>query len=557
MRIRIAALACVSPAAVLAADIDLASRVDRVTLFPDAAQVTRVAPLDLPAGPSNLVLRGLPASLDPGSIRVEGEGGSGFAIGSVDVRLAPGDPRPALDPELDRRIRRLRDEREAVGGRIAAQDGKRAVIERYAQASPEKLAPDTKALDVGQWAAAWEAIGSGLAAVHEELRVLRARAHDLDQEIAALERARQQPARPGAPRRDVIVSVEAPAALKGRLSVTYRVVGASWLPAYDVRVTTAGKPSLELVRRAQVSQRTGEEWTDVALSVSTVRTGRGAGAPDLPPIQAQFYEPPRDLPRRSAAPPSIAAAPAAPESAETRGPVGQALREAAPVAAADVQVSVEAGAFQASYLVPGRVSVAPDGAMKSFVLTKRALNPSLLVKAVPVLDETAYLEASFVHEDEAALLPGEAVVTRDGAFVGRTRLKLTAPGDSVALGLGADDRVRVQRAPLRRREAESGWIGASRSDLREFKTTVRNLHDAPMRIVLMDRLPFSENAALTVEALRENTPPTEKQVGDKRGVQAWAYDYAPGETREIRFGYRLRWPAEKELSFEPRPVATQ
>ncbi|MFL5152350.1 MAG: mucoidy inhibitor MuiA family protein [Microvirga sp.] len=556
MHRRLASLAIagviVAPGLGLAADVELASRIDRVTVFPDAAVVTRMAALDLPAGASALVLRGLPASLDPASIRVEGEGSSGFAIGGIDVRATPGEAKPVIDAELERRLKALRDERESVQGRIAATQGKKAAIERYAQASPEKLGPEAKPLDVGQWQVAWEAIGSGLSTVNEELRALGARARDLDAEIAALERARPQPIRPGAPRRDVVVAVETAAAVKGGLRVSYRVAGAGWAPLYDARLETGAKeakPALELVRRAQVQQRTGEDWSDVALSVSTVRINRGATAPDLPPLQVAFYEPP----------PPIAAGRPAPmsRSMESR----DQLRAEAPAAAApalakaeEVQASVEATAFQATFAVPGRVTV-PQDATKSFVLGKRSLAPALLVKAAPVVDETAYLEASFVNDDEAPLLPGEVAIHRDGAYVGKARLKLTAPGDTVELGFGADDKVKVTRVPLRRRENEPSWIGQTKTDLREFKTTVKNLHAQPIRITVVDRLPFSENAAIQVEQLRETTPPTEKQVGDKRGVMAWSWDYAPGEQKEIRLAYRLKWPADRDVTFEPKPIA--
>ena len=101
--------------------------------------------------------------------------------------------------------------------------------------------------------------------------------------------------------------------------------------------------------------------------------------------------------------------------------------------------------------------------------------------------------------------------------------------------------------------SEPTWIGQTKSDLREFKTTVKNLHAQPLRITIIDRLPFSENTAIQVEQLRETTPPTDKQVNDKRGVMGWTWDYAPGEQKEIRLAYRLKWPVEREVVFEPKP----
>jgi uncharacterized protein (TIGR02231 family) len=551
MRPCLAGFAIFLPTVALA-DIERPSRIDRVTVFPDAAIVTRVAPLALSAGASTLVLRGLPAAIDPASIRVEGEGASVFTIAGIDIRTTPGDARPVIDSELEDKLRGLREQREGTQGRIAAVEGKKAVIERYAQASPEKLSNEAKPLEVAQWATAWNAIGDGLAQANEELRTLRSRVNDLDSQIAALERARPQPTRPEAPKRDVLVAREATAPVAGELRISYRVGGAGWAALYDARLETGvreTKPSLEIVRRAQVTQRTGEDWEDVQLSVTTVRVNRGTAAPDLPPLQVSFPE------AALAAQDAMGrAAPAMqlPAASEARRLIGEEFADNQP--AKEQQTVLQAAAFQATFHVPGRVRVPQDGASKNFVLSQRTVAPALSIRAAPVVDETAYLHSSFVNEDQAALLPGEVALHRDGAYVGRARLKLVAPGDTVELGFGADDKVKITRVPLHRRESEPSWIGQTKSDASEFKTTVKNLHGSPMRITVIDRVPFSENAALTVEVLRDITAPTERQSENKRGVMAWSSEYGPGEQKEIRFGYRIQWPADKSVVFAPKPT---
>ena len=78
------------------------------------------------------------------------------------------------------------------------------------------------------------------------------------------------------------------------LRVTYAVRGARWTPVYDARLDTGGKdrkPSLELIRRAEIVQTTGEDWADVALAVSTVRTAHGGSAPDLRPLIVRYPAP--------------------------------------------------------------------------------------------------------------------------------------------------------------------------------------------------------------------------------------------------------------------------
>ena len=78
--------------------------------------------------------------------------------------------------------------------------------------------------------------------------------------------------------------------------MTYTVRNARWTPLYDARLDTGAKdrkPALELVRRAEITQTTGEDWSNVALSVSTVRTARGGSAPELNSLIVQYPQLPR------------------------------------------------------------------------------------------------------------------------------------------------------------------------------------------------------------------------------------------------------------------------
>ena len=562
MRVTVACIALVAglPVPVFAAEIEAPSRIVAVTVFPDGAAVTRSMDVMLPPGASTIVLRGLAAAVDPASIRVQGEGTGRLLLGAVETRAVPADPRAGLDPVLDGRIEVVKAEREEIAGRLEAAEAKKAAILRFSQVGPEKLSPEAKPLDVDRWPAVWDAVGDGLAKANEALRDLRTRARRLDADLAALERTRQRPASQG-PRRDLVIAVETDGAaistgpVTGRLTVTYRVSGAGWQPVYDARLDTGArdrKPTLAFERRAQITQRTGEDWGNVALTVSTVRAARGTAAPEVQPMLVTFFEPlaglndqRRDEMMRNKVAESVARM--APAAAPPAPPAP------AKVVAAEQEAVLESGAFQAAFRVAGTATVPGDGTPKALLLGSRKADPALSVRVAPALDETAYLDAAFINEEDAPVLPGAVTLHRDGTYVGRGRLGLVAPGDKVELGFGADDKVKVVRVPVRRRENEPSWIGSTKTELREFKTTVKNLHDAGLRITVTDQIPVSENSAITIEATGV-TPPTEKVVADKRGVMAWAWDYQPGEQKEIRLGWRMKWPADREVVIQGQPL---
>lgn len=555
MKTGLAAALLFAPSLAGAAEIELVSKIDRVTVYPDGAVVTRLGKASLLEGVSQIVLRGLPASVDPASIRVEAQGDGAFSIGAVDVRQVPGEARPALDQVLEGKIRTLQGEKARLAGEIGAVEAKRATIENFGKTGPDKLGPDGKALPVADWPAVFDAIGTALVKVQGELLALRNRIADLDAEIAALEKARPLAPRAGQPKRDVAIAVEAKAPIAADISVSYRISGASWLPVYEARLTTgnsSGAAEIAFTRRAELRQRTGEDWNEVAVELSTTRSAQGTRAPELNPLRIAFYEPPvvyeerlraRLEAERSAKSQALSAAPA---------PIAPApdMVDAAPKPAEVQTASVSAGAYQASFKVPGRVSIPQDGSSKAVVLTQTKVKPELSARATPELEEKAYLEASFSHEDEAPLLAGEVYLHRDGAYIGKGRLGQVAPGDKVELGFGADDRLKVTRVPVRRRENDSGWLGSTRTDQREFKTVVKSLHAQPVKLTVTERVPFSENSTITVELLSQSTPPTEKQVGDKRGVSAWSFELAPGAQKEIRLAYRIKYPGDREVVFD-------
>jgi uncharacterized protein (TIGR02231 family) len=143
-------------------------------------------------------------------------------------------------------------------------------------------------------------------------------------------------------------------------------------------------------------------------------------------------------------------------------------------------------------------------------------------------------------------------IYRDGIYVGRGQMSLTPKDEVVRLGFGADDKVKITRATVRKIEASTGLISTAKTDEREFKITIRNGHDSPIGVRIEDQLPVSETADVQVELLALTTQPSERNVKDRRGVLAWILDAAPGEVREIKLGWRVRWPADKSVVYEPR-----
>ena len=537
----LAALA-VSPAG--AGDLDVSSAVDAVTVYPDGASVTRVITLDLPAGDNTLVAKDFPLTLDPTSLRVEGEAGAKLTIGAIDTR-PPRPVPPANLSEIDKRIEALKDERANWQGAIAAAEARRKFAERFAESSPAGLGEKGEARPLAEWRAAFAAVSEEVAAANTAIRDAQHKQREIDREIARLESDRS--AKPPA-KLEVRVDLAAQAASKATLRVTYTVRNARWTPLYDARLDTGAKdrkPALELIRRAEITQNTGEDWTNITLGVSTLRTARGGNAPELNTLIVQYPQPPRPV-----ASGSMSDA-VQPRSVQKLAPLAAAPSE--PRERADEQqAAVEASGFQVTFRIPGRVSIGAAEGAKGLRISTATIAPDLLVRSAPVVDPTAFLEASFKQAEDAPLLPGRVSIYRDGTFVGRGRMTAAGKDETVRLGFGADDKVKIERTVLKRNEGSAGLIvTTSKTDERAFKTSVRNGHDFPIRIAIEDQLPVSENEEIVVEMLPSTTPPTTTNLRDKRGVLEWAFEAKAGEVRDIGFAWRVKWPKDKGVVMTP------
>lgn len=556
----LAALPLMSAGA-LAADIKGSSKIDQVTVFPSGAEITRLAKVKVERGDHVLLITDLSARALPGSIRVEGKATGGrLAIASVDTRrtFVPRDDAAAAAGErkrLEEAIEKLGDERAQLTASIEALEAQKTFIANLAKMPGQGPVLGTQPAQPPDWEKLLTFIGQrhgeaqkGILDTQLKVREVDRKIKDLQGKLAALVPRQDE-------RTEVKIFVNAGATLDADLTIRYQVGNASWTPYYDARLATGTKaqaPKLAFERRASIQQRTGESWEEVLLSLSTTRPGSSTAAPDLP-TQTIDYVPdtPPPPPRPVAAPMaqrSVGMAPPAPASAKLGAGLDEERARAEVTQAEQVRTSVDAQGYQAVYGIASRVSVAATGEAKRVQIDANDLDPALVVRTVPKRDTTAFLYAKAILTKGTPVLPGTVSLFRDGTFVGTGQLPLLPPGEEHELGFGADDAVRVKYALLEEKRGETGLISSSKTDVRSWRISVKNLHERAIPISVIDQIPVSQNQDVKVE-FTGKVQPTKRDIDDKRGVLAWDLDLKPDEEKTIEFGYRASWPGAKRIQY--------
>ncbi|MFQ5599815.1 MAG: mucoidy inhibitor MuiA family protein [Candidatus Krumholzibacteriia bacterium] len=268
------------------------TRITEVTVYADRAGVHRVAEgLLLTPGRNPILFTDLPPGIDPSSVRASGSADDAVRILNVDVR------REILEAFEDSDLAPLREELDEIRTQIREREARKLGLEAGKDFLTSIRAHEAE--EAGQLAATdgadpdklrqtlqflTDSVGENrreFAEVVRKLEELRRRERNLAAEIG----------RRTAPRSDrswnVTVELEADTATSVDLALDYSTRGAKWQPEYDVIVSDA-LDEIEVVYAASVSQQTGEDWSDVAITLSTAQPSLGATVPTLAPWWLRF-----------------------------------------------------------------------------------------------------------------------------------------------------------------------------------------------------------------------------------------------------------------------------
>jgi uncharacterized protein (TIGR02231 family) len=514
--------------------ISVNSSVSQVTVYLDRARVTRAANASLPAGSAIIEFVDLPATLDEESVAVSAKSDGVLTIEGIDIRqqFLTGSANPKAQ-ELERQIHELQDQKRSLEAQRTVLEAKRDFFKNLSAGlgKGEKEAinlDDIRKLytfygeEVSNLAENILSIGQSEAKLNLEL-------DRLQREFDALRGASQKA------QRALLVSVKTEAAVKAEFSVHYTIGNASWSSSYDAKVdSSTGK--VALMYNALVRQRTGEDWNNVRLGLSTAQPGRNGQMPELAPsfldIQPEHpgvYAMTRALP--------------APTVAEDQAAKG---KEAEPVESTEAQAQIQRTGLSVNYKVGLPVTIPSDGQPHRTNVTVLNLAGTPQYVTTPKLDPAVFLKIHLINTSEAQLLPGPLNLFRDGEFTGSVPMSLVPTAAEFDLYVGRDDSVKVERKEIFSKRSETGLLNRKEVEERKYQISLQNFRPGAIRVLVYDQIPVSKNADIAVNQGAFSDNPT--AVDKDTGKLTWEIEIPTKVKKVIEFSYSVEWPKGKTIS---------
>jgi uncharacterized protein (TIGR02231 family) len=491
--------------------------IEKVTAYEDRAEIVRKGMVELPEGSSTLRLSDITPlaheeRLTTGLTATAGEA----HVDDAKIKrhfVASKRPDDVRAQELAEQLR---------GADELARDAARA----ESRARERRAALETSLF---RWLATWqrslarghaaaEQARAGLDGFADELKTLdaayaaaREQLQASQKEIARLKALRAQALEVGEDRytADAVLRVTSSGGA-AQLVLRYVVPCGLWRPTHEASLDG---DKVRWKTFATVWQKTGEDWSDVELELSTARPSAGAQLPQLAEDRLALRQKTAEEKKRIVVQHRTEAIPRADLSGAAPG--------------------VYDGGEARLFTPPGRVTVPTDGRPHRVALDGFESDAITARVAIPEESLHVFWRASLRNTGGTPLLAGPVTLRRDGAYVGTGDLPYVGTGEEIDVSFGSDDAFLVKLTRTSR--GQDRLLGKDRTHfVREVDLSYTGEGEAEVLVQL--RWPKSEVKQLQVV-------PTDKYCSeglpepDQHGIVRVPLKLTPGEWRKMSLGF--------------------
>lgn len=487
------------------APVDVESQITSVTVFRQQANVVRQVKLDASDAAQRIRVTGLPETLRDQSVRWESDAGitvRSFRVSPHAIQIEKVD-----QEEHDKKLVQLTVAVQDASHEVAVIEQDLETIEQLVNFSAGQTNQDLvhSKLEVASVTGVADFVMQRRRSLAKEMHAARRDLQLKQRDVEEFMRQTNRDAKPAtAPTFDVVLTVDAPAG--GLLRLSYWVDEVSWEPNYTIHATSAPEAVDQFVVQldGNLTQKSGEDWKDVALAFCTGVPDLQANGPLLAPLRVSVDDN------------QASGADAMAEFGRVGGPsqtlpawedpaswqrnltlntaaAGRQVFEINRQQSVQRELAEDANnnLTDETYRVSGRIDVTGNTNEQALTIFRINVSSPIYRVVTPLLSSFAYREAALSNQIGQNLVGGDATVFLDGRFVGRTTLPPTAAGGEFAVGLGADRQVRTRRELMTR---SASIKGGNRLSKLEYRLVISNYHSNEIKIRLYDRVPISSDA---------------------------------------------------------------
>lgn len=511
------------------AQANVTSKITQVTVYLQGAQLVHTAETQVSQGKQTVVFTGLSADMQPESVVLECSNRN-VVFQSVSIRN-----NYLKEQTPNAKIAELQEKSALVEEKLAVLRAEKSVYakERDMLFRNEAIGGTSNNVPIAEIEKAADFFRKRNNEINVFLLKADAEERKLIKESASYTAQLQElNAKENPPTSEVTVVLDAKTRGEAIFTLKYLVRNAGWAPKYDVRAENAVDP-VKLDYHANVFNKSGLDWTEVLMILSTSEPLQGAEKPTL-----ETWDIAESTQRIAGVQKNLETVMVM-DMKSTRSDYLKKEDRGGEVAFQQVAVQELSAEFE----IELPYTILSDGKPYVVDVTSYSLPATYMHYAVPKQDADAFLMAKVVGWNTLNLVSGKASVYFAGAYLGQSFINTASVDDTLSLSLGRDKRValaRKKQSELSKRQL----LGNNEKETFYFETTVRNNRDKEINVLLEDQLPISSNGEIEVAMLEISGAVLEKNTGKL----SWNMKLAPGESKTVTLGYSIKTPKSMQVS---------
>ncbi|MEE9327659.1 MAG: mucoidy inhibitor MuiA family protein [Cocleimonas sp.] len=551
----VAVILALSTSLSYADQLKASSQISAVTIYPGSAKVIRNSKVAVNAGKHSILISNLPLNIMQSSLRIAGKGKGKIVLGSVELqRVFQHDVVQEKEKHLREQIKEVHLQRKVINDSIHRNKEQLGYIKKMVLGSQNK--PENKSssnsytsLPLEQWQQAWQTLDNATASVQEKIRESEKRLSNEDKKLNTLNRQLSQIAVNQKESLNARLYVEADQVTELSLKLSYQINGARWEPVYDADLNTE-TGEIELKTLAQISQRTGEDWSNVDVTLSTLRPSAGTQLPPLESWSLDFSHNPMRASKGMFSS-SVSETRMVAKSKMASLGLNQLTDSVEKKANKEQDITPQqsrliATDFSAEYHVPEKISLNSGSNKRRFSLSTVKLQSKINLASAPRFDPRVMIVANTRYSEATPLIAGSVSLSRNGEFVGNSYLPQKLSGEELKLSFGEDSKVSIKFKPNNDKKRRDGILfGTKKVVERRYKIDMHSNHKEAHDIVIYDVLPVASDEDIRVKKLGQN--PNITQFEDKEGVVGWSRKLEPAKDMSINYGYSVSYPEDRYI----------
>ncbi|MCB9236039.1 MAG: mucoidy inhibitor MuiA family protein [Bacteroidia bacterium] len=542
--------------------LKIESTVRQATVYTDRALVSRHLQTETTENHFILEIPNLPREINETTLQVRAWGDAALELQEIKLREVYHSTIPSTKVQV------LKDELERLELEDSKIDDKLEVLEKQAQFldsikvfSSESISRDFERNQPNpdDWEKVLGFLGTGQNQLNEERYKLEAAQKQIEKQLAEIKHTLAGiSGQLNQLRKSALLEFTSAQPGSFQVLLTYEVSQARWTPFYEARVDSENK-KVGLRYYGLVHQSTGEDWTGVALQLSTARPHMGGNPPELRSWYLDVYVPRPQYYEDN----MVGGAPGAPVRSAAKKMKGVAASMAdmdefaidkivQEKPAPEKSASVQAGSgTSVVFTVKGGSDVPGDGSASRHLIMENEFGARFRYLTVPKMAQLAYLTAEVLNETEYPMLPGPISIFMDGNFIGKASIKeLVTPEEKFELNLGVDENIKVRHKLLKKLGDEKGLFSKTKRVNFAYLITLENQRKTAEEVIVRDQLPVSQNEKIKVE-LKQISPPENESKDKERlpqGALEWKIQIEPKGQARCEFAFTIEHPTEMEIT---------